>query len=267
MGAYALRTSTRLLAPYPLFAVGMDSDSNHSPAAFSPAERDVLYRVMRSRRDIRRFLPQPIPADVLSRILEMAHYAPSVGFMQPWNFILVSSLDLRRQIKSRFEAVNAAAAAPDRSLADRRDLYASLKLEGILEAPLNLVVTCDHRRDAPFVLGRGPDARNRSLQHLPGHPEHVAGRACRRRGRRLGEHSRSPGNRTTAGASRRRATRRLSVPGLSGRIRRQADAGNGGLEKPFVALDGLVFEDRWGQPRPLFAATHRAGADELPSEL
>jgi len=134
----------------------MHPDPNHdSPLAFSTAERDVLYRVMRARRDVRRFLPQPVPADVLGRILEMAHYAPSVGFMQPWNFILVSSPELRRQIKTLFDAVNTRQHGQVEA-ADRRDLYASLKLEGILEAPLNLVVTCDHRRDAPFVLGRGP---------------------------------------------------------------------------------------------------------------
>jgi 5,6-dimethylbenzimidazole synthase len=133
----------------------MDLDPSNDPLAFSPAERDVLYRVMRARRDIRRFLPRPVPADVLGRILEMAHYAPSVGFMQPWNFILVNSLELRRQIKTLFDAVNARQQQQVEAV-DRRDLYASLKLEGILEAPLNLVVTCDHRRDAPFVLGRGP---------------------------------------------------------------------------------------------------------------
>jgi 5,6-dimethylbenzimidazole synthase len=123
--------------------------------SFSAAERDVLYRVMRSRRDIRKFLPTPLPGEVLARILDMAHYAPSVGFMQPWNFILITSLEIRRQIKQQFEAHNARESA---KIDDgrRRELYDGLKLEGILESPLNLAVTCDRRRDAPFVLGRGP---------------------------------------------------------------------------------------------------------------
>jgi 5,6-dimethylbenzimidazole synthase len=121
----------------------------------SEAEREALHKVMRGRRDIRRFRPTPVPDDVLRRILEMAHLAPSVGFMQPWSFIVIASPELRRQVKASFEETNA------RELARiddpvRRELYARLTLEGILEAPLNLAVTCDTRRDAPFVLGRAP---------------------------------------------------------------------------------------------------------------
>jgi 5,6-dimethylbenzimidazole synthase len=122
---------------------------------FSDSEREAIYRLIRSRRDIRLFRPDPVPEDVLQRILEMAHYAPSVGFMQPWNFIVITSLAIRRQVKEMFEAQN------EREMSriteeERKKLYANLKLEGILEAPLNLAVTCDHRRDSPFVLGRGP---------------------------------------------------------------------------------------------------------------
>jgi 5,6-dimethylbenzimidazole synthase len=122
---------------------------------FSEAERQAIYRVMRARRDVREFRPDPIPFEVLRRILEMAHYAPSVGFMQPWNFILITSLDVRRQIKQLFEARNAQEVTQIED-AQRKHLYGQLKLEGILEAPVNLAVTCDHRRDSPFVLGRGP---------------------------------------------------------------------------------------------------------------
>ena len=133
----------------------MENDGVGPKGAFSETEREALYKVMRSRRDIRQFTSQPIPEDVLRRILEMAHLAPSVGFMQPWNFILISSVEIRRQVKALFEEANA------RELAriedpGRRDLYPRLKLEGILEPPLNIAVTCDGRRDAPFVLGRAP---------------------------------------------------------------------------------------------------------------
>src|SRR4051812_28826349 len=126
-----------------------------APALVTEEERKALYRVMHGRRDVRHFLSQPIPDEVLRRILQMAHLAPSVGFMQPWNFIVISSLEIRRQVKFLFEQANT------RELArieepERKKLYAQLKLEGILEAPLNLAVTCDGRRDAPFVLGRGP---------------------------------------------------------------------------------------------------------------
>jgi 5,6-dimethylbenzimidazole synthase len=121
---------------------------------FSQADRQAIYRVMRARRDVREFRPDPVPFEVLSRILEMAHYAPSVGFMQPWNFILITSLDIRRQIKQLFVARNEQESAKIED-AQRKHLYDQLKLEGIMEAPLNLAVTCDHRRDSPFVLGRG----------------------------------------------------------------------------------------------------------------
>lgn len=132
-----------------------NSGPEHVAASFSGAEREAIYKVMRTRRDVRRFLPAPVPDDVLRRILEMAHLAPSVGFMQPWNFIVITSTELRRQVKVIFEEVNAREAARIDD-AGRKELYARLTLEGILEAPLNLAVTCDTRRDAPFVLGRAP---------------------------------------------------------------------------------------------------------------
>lgn len=124
-------------------------------ASFSRQERETIYRVIRERRDIRHFLPDPVPEPVLARILEAAHYAPSVGFMQPWNFILITSRELRQQVKDSFERVNRnewAKLTND----ERQALYSRLKLEGIMEAPINLAVTCDHRRDEPFVLGRAP---------------------------------------------------------------------------------------------------------------
>jgi 5,6-dimethylbenzimidazole synthase len=123
--------------------------------AFDEAEREAIYKVMRSRRDVREFQSRPVPDDVLRRILEMAHLAPSVGFMQPWNFVLVSSLEVRQRVKVLFEEANARELARIEDPA-RRELYPRLKLEGILESALNVAVTCDGRRDAPFVLGRAP---------------------------------------------------------------------------------------------------------------
>ncbi len=122
---------------------------------FSNEERNGLYKAIRSRRDIRRFRPDPIPDDLLQRILVAGHQAPSVGFMQPWNFILISSQETRQRVKKNFEEKNQEQSAKVESV-ERAGLYRSLKLEGIMESPLNLAITCDHRRDAPFVLGRGP---------------------------------------------------------------------------------------------------------------
>jgi 5,6-dimethylbenzimidazole synthase len=133
----------------------MESNGAEFNPGFAEVEREAIYKVMRSRRDIRHFLPDPIPDNVLRRVLEMAHLAPSVGFMQPWNFILISSAEIRRQVKALFEEANARELARIEN-PGQRELYPKLKLEGILESPLNIAVTCDGRRDAPFVLGRAP---------------------------------------------------------------------------------------------------------------
>jgi 5,6-dimethylbenzimidazole synthase len=110
-----------------------------SPLAsqFTDGEKAGLYRAIFERRDIRRFRPDPLPAAALAQILRAAHHAPSVGFMQPW---------------AAFARANAEAVECFEG--DRRQQYATLKLEGILEAPLNIAVTCDRNRFGPVVLGR-----------------------------------------------------------------------------------------------------------------
>lgn len=119
----------------------------------SEQDRRGLYRAILSRRDVRgQFLPDPVTDEQLARILVAAHFAPSVGFMQPWSFILVRDHDIRVRIKKAFDRANAEAALMfDGEKADR---YRRLKLEGILEAPINLLITCDRDRAGPVVLGR-----------------------------------------------------------------------------------------------------------------
>jgi 5,6-dimethylbenzimidazole synthase len=125
-------------------------------ADFSTAECELIQRVIHARRDIRKFKSDPISQDILLRILRAAHAAPSVGFMQPWNFILIDSLPIRTQIKESFDGVTNREAEKFQKQG-RGDLYKSLKLEGILESPLNIAVTCDYSRYAPgSVLGRDP---------------------------------------------------------------------------------------------------------------
>ena len=111
-----------------------------------------LYEAIYSRRDVRRFQTQPIADDVLTRILHAAHHAGSVGFMQPWNFIVVRSQEVRQQVYELFTRENARAA--ENFSGERRELYQSLKLAGILEAPVSVAVTCDRNRQGPAVLGR-----------------------------------------------------------------------------------------------------------------
>ena len=79
-----------------------------SAESFAAEERQALYRVLAARRDVRHFRPDTLPPDVLRRILEAAHLAPSVGFMQPWNFILIASADVRRRVRASFEERNRA---------------------------------------------------------------------------------------------------------------------------------------------------------------
>ncbi len=131
----------------------MENHQNQTRHEFPKDERDALYKAIFNRRDVRgQFLGDPIPDPVLSRVLMAAHHAPSVGFMQPWNFILVRSPDVKKQIHDAFEKAHGEAAGMFDE--KRRDTYAALKLEGIMESPLNICVTCDRERAGPVVIGR-----------------------------------------------------------------------------------------------------------------
>lgn len=123
------------------------------PHALPLLQREAVYRTIFSRRDVRaQFLSDSIPDEVLVRILTAAHYAPSVGFMQPWNFIVIRSPEIKQQVHAKFEQANTEAAMMFEG--ERREMYQSLKLEGILEAPINLCITCDRDRAGPVVIGR-----------------------------------------------------------------------------------------------------------------
>ena len=104
------------------------------------------------RRDIRNFLPDEVPDEILACIIVAAHHAASVGFTQPWDFIIVRDLERRREVKRVFEEERARNAAQFTGARLRK--FLSLKLEGILEAPLNLIVTCEPERFGPAVLGK-----------------------------------------------------------------------------------------------------------------
>ena len=129
-------------------ALGIFSDAQDETAI-----RAAVYQTIFSRRDVRgQFLPEPIPDDVLSRLLTAAHFAPSVGFMQPWSFLLVRDMAVKQQVHDAFLHANAEAALLFEP--DQQERYRQLRLQGILEAPLNVCVTCDRDRAGPVVLGR-----------------------------------------------------------------------------------------------------------------
>jgi 5,6-dimethylbenzimidazole synthase len=116
-------------------------------------ESSQIYDIIGRRRDVRcQFVGGTVDPEVLERILGAAHAAPSVGLSQPWDFIVVDDIVVRhlfaahvRNERQRFE----------RSLSpERRALFRAIKIEGILEAALGIVVTYDRCRGAPSVLGR-----------------------------------------------------------------------------------------------------------------
>lgn len=123
---------------------------------FSDEEKAGFYRAIYERRDVRsHFLPAPVPDDVLNRVLDAAHHAPSVGFMQPWDFIVIRDPAVREAVRANFQRANQQAAAIYEG--EKRILYDALKLAAITEAPLNLCVTCDRQRARGGGLGRQSD--------------------------------------------------------------------------------------------------------------
>jgi len=120
---------------------------------FSSAERAAVYRALRERRDVRAgYLPQPVDDTTLYRLLSAAHQAPSVGFMQPWRFIVVRNEALLAAVHGIFERANCDATA--RYGGDQKELYSRLKLEGLREAPQHLCVLCDEESVRGHYLGR-----------------------------------------------------------------------------------------------------------------
>jgi 5,6-dimethylbenzimidazole synthase len=122
-------------------------------AEFEVQERDAVYRAIVTRRDVRRgFIDKPLPDELIHRLLSAAHCAPSVGLMQPSRFVLVRDLGIRRTVHEAFLQANEKALAT--YTGERREQYAGLKLEGILEAPQNLCVLSDPQSERGHQLGR-----------------------------------------------------------------------------------------------------------------
>ncbi|MHB1611085.1 MAG: nicotinate-nucleotide--dimethylbenzimidazole phosphoribosyltransferase [Sulfobacillus sp.] len=121
-------------------------------SGFSEIERTAVYKAIAARRDIRVFLPDPISDDVLMRILWAAHQGPSVGYMQPWNFIVIRNRETLRTIQKGVDNERLRAAEHYTDL--RKAHYLRLKVEGLLKAPLTICVTNDSSRGGPHVLGR-----------------------------------------------------------------------------------------------------------------
>jgi 5,6-dimethylbenzimidazole synthase len=117
---------------------------------FNELEINAVYRVIAERRDMRHFRSDPLDENLLARLLGAAHQAPSVGLMQPWRFLRIRDLRLRRAIHSLVEAERLATA---RALGEREEEFLRLKVEGVLECGELLVVALMAGREA-HVFGR-----------------------------------------------------------------------------------------------------------------
>lgn len=116
-------------------------------------ERDAVYKTIYNRRDTRsEFKSDAIDDEVINRLLDAAHHAPSVGYMQPWDFIVIKDKGIKQKIKDGFEVAHAQAA--NMFEGEKQKTYKSLKLEGILEAPIGICITCDRKRTGDTVIGR-----------------------------------------------------------------------------------------------------------------
>jgi 5,6-dimethylbenzimidazole synthase len=121
--------------------------------AFTPEHKEGVYRAIMQRRDIRaQFTDEPVTDDLLHKLLRAAHHAPSVGFMQPWNFLVIRDEKTKERVYQGFERAHAQSA--EMFSGDKKEIYRNFKLEGIREAPINLLITCDRERSGPVVIGR-----------------------------------------------------------------------------------------------------------------
>ncbi|MEU1052904.1 nicotinate-nucleotide--dimethylbenzimidazole phosphoribosyltransferase [Streptomyces sp. NPDC005876] len=136
----------------PVAETGRRSVGPAAPA-YDDAEREAVLKVMRERRDIRNgFRDDPIPHEVLLRVLEAAHTAPSVGHSQPWDFVVIRSAETRRTMH---ELATRQREAYAKSLPKgRAKQFKELKIEAILDTPVNIVVTADPTRGGRHTLGR-----------------------------------------------------------------------------------------------------------------
>ncbi|MEW6467186.1 MAG: 5,6-dimethylbenzimidazole synthase [Pseudomonadota bacterium] len=117
---------------------------------YTDAEIAALDRAIRERRDMRHFLPDPLPEGLLERLVEAAHLAPSVGYMQPWRFIRIADRDLRCRIHALVEEERLATAE---ALPSRNDEFRKVKIEGILNCTEVLVVSLMPGRER-HIVGR-----------------------------------------------------------------------------------------------------------------
>lgn len=117
---------------------------------YSDNDIEAIYRVIEQRRDMRHFTNEPVAQEILERLLKAAHFAPSVGFMQPWRFIRITNQNLRENIHQLVEQERIATA---QAMGEREDEFMKLKVEGLLDCGEVLVVSLMGDRDK-HIFGR-----------------------------------------------------------------------------------------------------------------
>lgn len=128
------------------------TDITRTDFAFTEQDKAAVYRAIEQRRDIRSFKPDPVPDELLKRLLAAAHHAPSVGYMQPWNFIVIKSEETKQKLKDVADKERRALMVHYEG--EKANKFAKLKIEGLTEAPITLCVTLDPTRGGPHVFGR-----------------------------------------------------------------------------------------------------------------
>jgi len=121
-----------------------------SDHAFTDAERAAVYRVIGERRDMRHFIQGEVAPELLGRLLQAAHQAPSVGLMQPWRFIRITDRELRQRIQGLVETERVRTAE---ALGERSDAFMQLKVEGINDCAELLVAALMDDREK-HIFGR-----------------------------------------------------------------------------------------------------------------
>jgi 5,6-dimethylbenzimidazole synthase len=126
-----------------------------SQFSYPENEKEAIYKVIAERRDMRHFLSTPIAPELLTKLLQAAHHAPSVGLMQPWRFIRISDVTLRKAIHAQVneERIKTAEAIGEYENTTRMAEFIRLKVEGVLDCGELLIATlCDHREK--HIFGR-----------------------------------------------------------------------------------------------------------------
>ena len=130
----------------------MTAQGDVTMPAFPPSFQTQLRELLRLRRDVRRFRPDPVPDDIMAELLDAAHHGPSVGLSQPWRFVRVDDPARRQAVIDEFQRANDEASTVYDS--DRAKLYRSLKLAGLREAPVHLLVCIETNPEEGHGLGR-----------------------------------------------------------------------------------------------------------------